>query len=133
MRAEAQAADDIACLYLSQVLSEPTECRSSQRTDARSLVRAQASREYIIHTRASRFLTTLAFWLRSSVVSVLNSLTTIMRAPPSLFGYLIFAAPVPPSSACNSAGAMTLLLHYRLVLSGDLPKPNYLFFAALDD
>jgi len=28
-------------------------------------------------------LTTLAFWLRSSVVSVLNSLTTIMRAPPS--------------------------------------------------
>jgi hypothetical protein len=30
------------------------------------------------------FLTTLAFWLRSSVVSVLNSLTTIMKAPPSL-------------------------------------------------
>ena len=29
-------------------------------------------------------LTTLAFWLRSSVVSVLNSLTTIMGAPPSL-------------------------------------------------
>ena len=28
------------------------------------------------------FLTTLAFWLRSSVVSVLNSLTTIMEAPP---------------------------------------------------
>ena len=27
-------------------------------------------------------LTTLAFWLRSSVVSVLNSLTTIMEAPP---------------------------------------------------
>jgi len=32
--------------------------------------------------------------LRSSVVSVLNSLTTITRAPPSVFGYLIFAAPV---------------------------------------
>ena len=30
------------------------------------------------------FFTTLAFWLRSSVVSVLNSLTTIMKAPPSL-------------------------------------------------
>ena len=29
-----------------------------------------------------RILTTLAFWLRSSVVSVLNSLTTIMEAPP---------------------------------------------------
>ncbi len=31
----------------------------------------------------SLIFTTLAFWLRSSVVSVLNSLTTIMRAPPS--------------------------------------------------
>jgi hypothetical protein len=30
----------------------------------------------------SGFLTTLAFWLRSSVVSVLNSLTTIMGAQP---------------------------------------------------
>ena len=30
------------------------------------------------------FLTTLAFWLRSSVVSVLNSLTTIMEAQPPL-------------------------------------------------
>ena len=28
------------------------------------------------------FCKTLAFWLRSSVVSVLNSLTTIMEAPP---------------------------------------------------
>ena len=34
--------------------------------------------------RTFGILTTLAFWLRSSVVSVLNSLTTIMRAPPSL-------------------------------------------------
>ncbi len=30
----------------------------------------------------SKNLTTLAFWLRSSVVSVLNSLTTITEAPP---------------------------------------------------
>jgi hypothetical protein len=35
-------------------------------------------------TMASEILTTLAFWLRSSVVSVLNSLTTIMGAPPPL-------------------------------------------------
>ena len=35
-------------------------------------------------TMVPEFLTTLAFWLRSSVVSVLNSLTTIMGAPPSL-------------------------------------------------
>ncbi|KAG1853744.1 hypothetical protein DFJ58DRAFT_391873 [Suillus subalutaceus] len=41
-----------------------------------------------------------------------------MRAPPSFFGYQIFAALVLSSSACNSRGVMTLLLHYRLVSSG---------------
>jgi hypothetical protein len=40
-------------------------------------------------------LNTIAVWLRSSVVSVLNSLTTIMRASPSFSGYQIFAALVP--------------------------------------
>ena len=39
-----------------------------------------------------RFLTTLALWLRSSVVSVLNSLTTITENTFSFTGYLIFAA-----------------------------------------
>ncbi|KAG1733705.1 hypothetical protein EDB19DRAFT_1207816 [Suillus lakei] len=42
-----------------------------------------------------------------------------MRAPPSFFGYQIFAALVPSSSACNSRGVMTLPLHYRPVSSGD--------------
>ncbi|KAG2061824.1 hypothetical protein BDR06DRAFT_6969 [Suillus hirtellus] len=41
-----------------------------------------------------------------------------MRAPPSFFGYQIFAALVPSSSACNSRDMMTLLLHYWLVSSG---------------
>ncbi len=40
------------------------------------------SRRYIKHVPTSENLTTLAFWLRSSVVSVLNSLTTITEAPP---------------------------------------------------
>ncbi|KAH7926619.1 hypothetical protein BV22DRAFT_336612, partial [Leucogyrophana mollusca] len=47
-------------------------------------------------------------------------LTTIMEAPPPFFGYQIFAALDPLSSACNSEDAMTLPLHYRLVSSGDL-------------
>ena len=51
--------------------------------------------------------------------SVLNSLTTIMEALPPFFGYQIFAALVPMSSACNSGDVMTLLLQYWLVLSGD--------------
>ncbi|KAG2348453.1 hypothetical protein BDR05DRAFT_874297 [Suillus weaverae] len=42
-----------------------------------------------------------------------------MRAPPSFFGYQIFAALVSSSSACNSENMMTLLLHYWLVSSGD--------------
>ncbi|KAG2757688.1 hypothetical protein P692DRAFT_20203533 [Suillus brevipes Sb2] len=42
-----------------------------------------------------------------------------MRAPPSFFGYQIFAALVPLSSACNLEDMMTLPLHYRLVSSGD--------------
>ncbi|KAG0705330.1 hypothetical protein DFH29DRAFT_907386 [Suillus ampliporus] len=44
-----------------------------------------------------------------------------MRAPPSFFGYQIFAALVLSSSACNSEDVMTLLLHYWLASSGDLP------------
>ena len=44
-----------------------------------------------------------------------------MEAPPSFFGYQIFATLVPVSSACNSRIVMTLLLQYWLVLSGDLP------------
>ena len=47
------------------------------------MVRAHAGRVYIVVLMDFGFLTTLAFWLRSSVVSVLNSLTTIMKAPPS--------------------------------------------------
>ncbi|KAG1810547.1 uncharacterized protein BJ212DRAFT_1377392 [Suillus subaureus] len=42
-----------------------------------------------------------------------------MRAPPSFFGYQIFAALVLPSSACNLEDMMTLLLHYWLASSGD--------------
>ncbi|KAG2111556.1 uncharacterized protein F5147DRAFT_685767 [Suillus discolor] len=41
-----------------------------------------------------------------------------MRAPPSFFGYQIFAALVLTSSACNSRDMMTLPLHYQLVSSG---------------
>ncbi|KAG2075921.1 hypothetical protein BDR04DRAFT_1004780 [Suillus decipiens] len=47
-----------------------------------------------------------------------------MRAPPSFFGYQIFAALVPSSSACNSRDMMTLLLHYWLVSSGDSFFPS---------
>jgi len=39
---------------------------------------------YKLRTLVSEISTSLAFWLRSSVVSVLNSLTTIMGAPPPL-------------------------------------------------
>ena len=49
---------------------------------------------YKVRLPTREILTTLAFWLRSSVVSVLNSLTTITEAPPLVFGYLIFAALV---------------------------------------
>ena len=37
----------------------------------------------------------LTLYYRSSVVFVLNSLTTTMEAPPLIYGYLIFAAPAP--------------------------------------
>ena len=50
-----------------------------------------------------------------------------MRAPPSFFGYQIFAALVPVSSACTSGDVMTLPLQYRLVSSGDLPRFCLLF------
>ena len=49
-----------------------------------NMVRAHASEVYNVLADGLGFLTTLAFWLRSSVVSVLNSLTTIMKAQPSL-------------------------------------------------
>jgi len=42
-----------------------------------------------------------------------------MEALPPFFGYQIFATLVFASSACNSRDVMTLLLQYRLVLSGD--------------
>ncbi len=48
------------------------------------MVRAHPGWVYILDAMHPRFLTTLAFWLRSSVVSVLNSLTTIMEVPPPL-------------------------------------------------
>ena len=48
-----------------------------------NMVRAFYLRVYIVVAGDLGFLTTLAFWLRSSVVSVLNSLTTIMKAQPS--------------------------------------------------
>jgi len=48
-----------------------------------------------------------------------------MEALPPFFGYQIFVALVLVSSACNSRDVMTLLLQYRLVLSGD---PFFLAF-----
>ena len=48
------------------------------------MVRAHTLEVYMVLADDPGFVTTLAFWLRSSVVSVLNSLTTIMKAPPSL-------------------------------------------------
>ena len=56
-------------------------CLSASKTQTWSV---RASGVYIVVAGDLGFLTTLAFWLRSSVVSVLNSLTTIMKAPPSL-------------------------------------------------
>ena len=64
------------------------------------------------------FLTTLAFWLRSSVVSVLNSLTTIMEAPPP-FLVILFLPPQLLGLCLHPSDAMTLPLHYWLVSSGD--------------
>ncbi|KAG2154830.1 hypothetical protein DEU56DRAFT_770664 [Suillus clintonianus] len=52
-----------------------------------------------------------------------------MRAPPSFFGYQIFAALVLTSSACNSRDMMTLPLHYWLASSGDL----FLMFSLLSN
>ena len=48
-------------------------------------------------------LTTLALWLRSSVVSVLNSLTTIMGAPPSLL-VILFLQPLFPGALLATLG-----------------------------
>ena len=63
------------------------------------------------------FLTTLAFWLRSSVVSVLKSIIAFILAPPGIVYYLIFVTLF--SELCLQLGdVMTLLLHYWLVLSG---------------
>ncbi|KAH7927595.1 hypothetical protein BV22DRAFT_1060744 [Leucogyrophana mollusca] len=55
-----------------------------------------------------------------------------MEAPPLFFGYKIFAALDLLSSACNSEGAMTLLLHYRLMSSGDsISRSFFLFVVSL--
>ncbi|KAI0774572.1 hypothetical protein C8Q74DRAFT_845887 [Fomes fomentarius] len=56
----------------------------------------------------------------SSVVSVLNSLTTIMEAPPPLL-VILFLPPLSFELCLQLEGAMTLLLHYQLASSGDLP------------
>ena len=45
------------------------------------MVRAPLCYLYKLALQQVEILTTLASWLRSSVVSVLNSLTTIMEAP----------------------------------------------------
>ncbi|OAX34920.1 hypothetical protein K503DRAFT_697824 [Rhizopogon vinicolor AM-OR11-026] len=50
-----------------------------------------------------------------------------MRAPPSFFGYQIFAALCTSSSACNLDDVMTLLLHYWLVSSGDFFSLDFNF------
>jgi hypothetical protein len=73
---------------------------------------------FLIHARTWRNLTTLAFWLRSSVVSVLHRLTSMIGAPPLLFGYLIFAA-LALELCLQLGGTMTLPLHCRLASSGD--------------
>jgi len=66
----------------------------------------------VVDLRISIF-TTLAFWLRSSVVSVLNSLTTIMEAPPPLL-VILFLPPLFPVLCLQHGDTMTLLLHYRV-------------------
>ena len=76
------------------------------------------SRVYKPYTSRAEILTTLAFWLRSSVVSVLNSLTTIMGAPPSLL-VILFLPPLFPGLCLQPRNVMTLPLHYWLVLSRD--------------
>ena len=72
------------------------DCWSSFHT---SLVRARCP-PYIRHRQCPWFFTTLAFWLRSSVVSVLNSLTTIMEALLP-FLVILFLPPRFSGSACN--------------------------------
>ena len=69
--------------------------------------------------RTSLFLTTLAFWLRSSVVSVLYSITTITRAPPATLVFL-FLPPLSIELCLQLDSAMTPPLHYRLMSSRDL-------------
>lgn len=81
----------------------------------------------------SRSSSSLAFWLRSCVVSVLISLTTYM-GPPDPSGFLLFCpSPCPrSSSACTSAGrSMTLRLTLPpcVVRDPSLPSLSLFFFA----
>ncbi|KAI0275435.1 hypothetical protein BC834DRAFT_49355 [Gloeopeniophorella convolvens] len=59
------------------------------------MVRAHPPHVYKPRSLLPEILTTLAFWLRSSVVSVLNSLTTIMGAPLPLL-VILFLPPLFP-------------------------------------
>ncbi|KAI0275449.1 hypothetical protein BC834DRAFT_50465 [Gloeopeniophorella convolvens] len=98
----------------------------------------------------SEILTTLAFWLRSSVVSVLNSLTTIMGAPPPLL-VILFLQPLFPGLclqpgrrddlaaallACVVGGSPLLFLccsFYHLPFGGCLgPAKEYLGWSSGD-
>ena len=89
---------------------------------------ARAQRiDYKSEAPTLEILTTLAFWLRSSVVSVLYSLTTITTAMPSFVVILIFAALRLGSG---------LLDQLRHDLGSALPPcvvtGSSLFFVALD-
>ena len=64
---------------------------ASERVD---MVRARSVGGIIALAGRPGFLTALAFWFRSSVVSVLDSLTAIMKVSSSLLA-LIFAVLVP--------------------------------------
>ena len=75
--------------------------------------------------RRSCFFTTLAFWLRSSVVSVLYSLTTITTLWGLFVVILFLPARVAFLGLLKALRTMTLPLHSRLVSSG--PPPSSLF------
>ena len=85
------------------------------------LVRAPSTR-YKGPSFSARSLTTLAFWLRSSVVSVLKSLTTFTEALLRVM-VIQFLSPLLPGLCLQPGDAMTLPLHYWPVSSGDFFSP----------
>ena len=91
---------------------------TTARSTSSRLVRAQPAGPIKALVRRRDFLTTLAFWLRSSVVSVLNSLTTIMEAPPP-FLVILFLPPQLLGLCLHPSDVMTLPLHYWPASSGD--------------